>query len=64
MIINAIIRKTPPSGKKRLESSRTIENIPTQLQKYYHDTPTALQLNINKAEKIAKHEFFGKAVAY
>ena len=65
VITNAIIRKTPPSGKKRLESSRTIENIPTQLQKYYHDTPTALQLYINKAEReIAKHEFFGKAAVY
>lgn len=65
IITQAITRKTPPSGKKRLESARTIRTIPQHLQKYYHDTPTALQLYINKAEReIAKHEFFGKSVAY
>jgi hypothetical protein len=65
VITNAIIRKAPPSGKKRLESARTIRTIPQHLQKYYHDMPTALQLYVNKAEReIAKHEFFGKAVAY
>ena len=65
IITQAITRKTPPSGKKRLESARTIRKIPQHLQKYYHDTPTALQLYINKAEReIAKHEFFGKSVAY
>ncbi len=65
IITQAITRKAPPSGKKRLESARTIRTIPQHLQKYYHDTPTALQLYINKAEReIAKHEFFGKSVAY
>jgi hypothetical protein len=65
VITQAITRKAPPSGKKRLESARTIRNIPQHLQKYYHDTPTALQLYINKAEReIAKHEFFGKAAVY
>jgi hypothetical protein len=65
IITKSITRKTPPSGKKRLESARTIRTIPQHLQKYYHDTPTALQLYINKAEReIAKHEFFGKSVAY
>jgi hypothetical protein len=65
VITQAITRKAPPSGKKRLESARTIRTIPQHLQKYYHDTPTALQLYINKAEReIAKHEFFGKAAVY
>jgi hypothetical protein len=65
IITKSITRKTPPSGKKRLESARTIRTIPQHLQKYYHDTPTALQLYVNKAEReIAKHEFFGKSVAY
>jgi hypothetical protein len=65
IITKSITRKTPPTGKKRLESARTIRTIPQHLQKYYHDTPTALQLYINKAEReIAKHEFFGKSVAY
>ena len=65
VITKSITRKTPPSGKKRLESARTIRTIPQHLQKYYHDTPTALQLYVNKAEReIAKHEFFGKSVAY
>ena len=65
IITQAVTRKAPPSGKKRLESARTIRTIPQHLQKYYHDTPTALQLYINKAEReIAKHEFFGKSVAY
>ena len=65
VITKSITRKTPPTGKKRLESARTIRTIPQHLQKYYHDAPTALQLYINKAEReIAKHEFFGKSVAY
>ncbi len=65
VITSAIIRKAPPSGKKRLESARTIARVPQHLQKYYHDTPTSLHLYINKAEReIAKHEFFGKAAVY
>tara|TARA_B100000378_G_scaffold99046_1_gene78729 strand:+ start:1345 stop:4527 length:3183 start_codon:yes stop_codon:yes gene_type:complete len=45
---------------KKLESGRTIRQIPERLRPYYHDVATSTQLYINRAEReIAKHEFFG-----
>lgn len=65
-ITNAIIRVESGVGKtKRLESGRTIRQIPERLRPYYHDVATSTQLYINKAEReIAKHEFFGKTKAF
>ena len=59
-VISNVIRfggKRPP---KALEAGRKFNAIPDHLRKFYHDTPTALQLYINRAEReIARHKFFG-----
>ena len=59
-VISNVIRfggKRPP---KALEAGRKYNTIPDHLRPFYHDTSTALQLYINRAEReIARHEFFG-----
>ena len=59
-IISNVIKRGGKGQPSSLEAGRKYNTIPEHLREFYHDTTTAFQLYINRAEReIARHEFFG-----
>ena len=58
--ISNVIKHGGKGQPKSLEAGRKYNTIPEHLREFYHDTTTAFQLYVNRAEReIARHEFFG-----
>ena len=59
-IISNVIKRGGKGQPSSLEAGRKYNTIPEHLREFYHDTTTAFQLYVNRAEReIARHEFFG-----
>lgn len=61
-VINKVLMgfKPTPTGLKRLTAARTIEELPENLQRFYHSAPESLMMYLEKAIKeTEKRRFLG-----